>query len=66
MKEKEPEAREVYGDIIDHPHHVSEKYPRMSLQDRAAQFAPFAALVGYGEMIEEEAKEWEKRIEEDF
>jgi hypothetical protein len=56
----------VYGDIIDHPHHVSEKYPRMSLQDRAAQFAPFAALVGYGEMIEEEAKEWEKRIEEDF
>lgn len=33
-----------YDDIIDHPHHVSSTRPRMSMQQRAAQFAPFAAL----------------------
>lgn len=33
-----------YKDIINCPHHVSEKHPRMSLEARSAQFAPFAAL----------------------
>ncbi len=33
-----------YADIIDLPHPVSKKHPQMSLWDRAAQFAPFAAL----------------------
>ena len=36
-----------YNDIINLPHHVSKKYPQMSLESRSAQFAPFAALVGY-------------------
>ncbi|SDB40394.1 hypothetical protein SAMN02910298_01981 [Pseudobutyrivibrio sp. YE44] len=53
-KEKDP--RIVYGDIIDLPHHQSTKHPHMSLYDRAAQFAPFAALTGYEEMISEEAR----------
>ena len=60
---KEPDPREVYADIIDHPHWVSPKHPPMSLYDRAAQFAPFAALTGYEDMIGEEARLVDNRIE---
>ena len=45
-----------YEDIIDIPHHVSYRHPRMSRIDRAAQFAPFAALTGYGAAVEETAR----------
>ena len=41
-----------YDDIINLPHHVSKRHQRMSLYNRAAQFAPFAALTGYEEAIE--------------
>ena len=41
-----------YEDIIDMPHHVSKKYKPMSRHDRAAQFAPFAALTGYEDAID--------------
>jgi hypothetical protein len=51
------DPRTVYGDIIDLPHWDSPAHPRMSLRDRAAQFAPYAALVGYGDMVKEEARE---------
>ena len=44
---------EKYSDIIHLPHPVSEKHPRMPMQDRAAQFPPFAALTGYEEAIYE-------------
>ena len=40
-----------YDDIINLPHHVSKRHQRMSLYNRAAQFAPFAALTGYEEAI---------------
>ena len=40
-----------YDDIINLPHHVSKKHKQMSIHDRAAQFAPFAALVGYDEEV---------------
>lgn len=60
---KEPNPRDVYADIIDHPHWVSPTHPQMSLYDRAAQFAPFAALSGYDEMIGEEARLLDNRIE---
>ncbi|MGN0400692.1 MAG: hypothetical protein ACI4HQ_00345 [Acetatifactor sp.] len=40
-----------YEDIIHLPHPVSKKHPQMSMHDRAAQFAPFAALTGHGEVI---------------
>ena len=39
------------------PHHVSKKHPQMSMWNRAAQFAPFAALTGYDNVITETAKE---------
>ena len=42
-----------YEDIIHLPHHQSECRPKMSVRDRAAQFAPFAALVGYEQMVQE-------------
>lgn len=38
-------------------HHTSKRHPRMPLSDRAAQFAPFAALTGYEEMIERTGEE---------
>ena len=42
-----------YDDIINLPHHVSKRHPQMSMWNRAAQFAPFAALTGYDEAIKE-------------
>ena len=47
---------ENYEDIINMPHHVSKKHPRLSMDKRAAQFTPFAALTGYEEEIEEVVK----------
>ena len=46
-----------YSDIINLPHHVSKTHPQMSMWNRAAQFAPFAALTGYENAISETAKE---------
>lgn len=45
-----------YGDIIDLPHHRSHRHPPMSRESRAAQFIPFAALTGYGDVIEDTAR----------
>lgn len=42
-----------YDDIINHPYPFALKYPRMSQAARAAQFAPFAALTGYDDKIDE-------------
>lgn len=42
-----------YKDIIELPHHKSKRHPRMSMWNRAAQFAPFAALTGYDAAIQE-------------
>lgn len=54
-----------YDDIIYLPHHVSEKHPRMSRAERAAQFAPFAALTGHSAAIQETARLTDRRIEPD-
>lgn len=45
-----------YDDIIALPHPTSKAHPRMSNLNRAAQFAPFAALTGYGDAIAEAAR----------
>ena len=47
---------EKYKDMLRLPHPVSATHPRMSLQDRAAQFSPFAALTGFEEVLKETEK----------
>ncbi|MFQ9667673.1 hypothetical protein [Thomasclavelia spiroformis] len=42
-----------YDDIINMPRHISSKHPQMKIIDRAVQFAPFAALTGHKESINE-------------
>ena len=54
-----------YDDIIHLPHHVSKNHPQMSLLDRAAQFAPFAASTGHDAAVKETARLTEGRIELD-
>ena len=60
------EVQQKYGDILNLPHHVSETHPPMPIADRAAQFAPFAALTGYKEAIEETERLAEKKIEREY
>lgn len=49
------EATRLYGDILYQTHPRSKNHPPMSLYQRAAQFAPFAALTGFSEMAEDTA-----------
>ena len=50
-----------YDDILHLPHPTSKTHRRMSRQDRAAQFSPFAALTGYEAVVKETARLTEKR-----
>ena len=52
-----------YDDIIHLPHPFSRKHPQMSMEERAAQFSPFAALTGYGDVIRETARLTDPRQE---
>lgn len=52
-----------YEDIVNLPHHVSKKHPQMPMIKRAAQFAPFAALTGYDDAVEEAARLTEEMAE---
>ena len=54
-----------YDDIINLPHHVSKRHPQMSMWNRAAQFAPFAALTGYDDAIKDTAQENLDKFEKD-
>lgn len=51
-----------YDDIINMPHHISSNHKQMSLYQRAAQFAPFAALTGYDDEVKETARLTDKEI----
>ena len=57
MPEKFP-----YEDIVNLPRPVSEKHPQPTMSERAARFAPFAAITDYEAMVLEEARETEERI----
>ncbi|MBQ0075175.1 MAG: hypothetical protein KBT34_13415 [Prevotella sp.] len=52
-----------YDDIINLPHHVSKVHPQMTMYQRAAQFAPFAALTGHDAAIRETARLTDRQIE---
>ena len=54
-----------YDEIMELPHHVSKTRPQMPMSDRAAQFAPFAALTGYDAAIKETGRLTGERIELD-
>ena len=60
MAEKFP-----YEDIVNLPPNISKRHPQPSMMDRAARFAPFAAITGYEEMVLEEARITEERIDLD-
>ncbi len=53
-------------DIIHLPHHVSLRHPKMSMLNRAAQFAPFAALTGYSESIDDATTECNQLTDETY
>ena len=54
-----------YDDIINLPHPTSKRFSRMPLEERAAQFSPFAALTGYDAVIRETARLTDRRVELD-
>ena len=45
-----------YDDILHLSRPVSVRHARMSMVDRGAQFSPFAALVGYEQVLQESAR----------
>ena len=54
-----------YDEIMELPHHVSKTRPQMPMSDRAAQFAPFAALTGYDSAIKETGRLTDEKIDLD-
>ena len=62
LKDGERNGRDVYPDIIDHPHWQSPVRLHMSLYDRAAQFSAFDALAGYSDMIREEQRITDEQV----
>ena len=54
-----------YDDLLDMPHPESKTRQRMPMSDRAAQFAPFAALIGFESAVSETARITEEKIELD-
>ena len=57
------EQKNPYEDILTLPHHKAANRPQISMHDRAAQFAPFAALTGFDGVIAETGRMTEKKIE---
>lgn len=57
--------KDNYDDIINLEHYTSKVHPRMSMESRAAQFAPFSALTGYEESVKETARLTDEKIEID-
>ena len=54
-----------YDDIINLPYRKSSFRKSMSMDNRAAQFAPFAAVVGHDKAIEETARLTQSKVELD-
>jgi len=65
MKKKMHKELKTYEDIIHLPHHVSSRRTKMPIADRAAQFSPFAAVVGHETAVKEAARLTDQRKELD-
>lgn len=52
-----------YESIINLPHYELKNHERMTMESRAAQFSPFAALTGYSESVKETARLTDNKIE---
>lgn len=65
MKNRVKKTLKDYEDMLHLPHHVSSHRPHMSLIDRAAQFSPFAAVVGHEKAVKEAARYTDQRKELD-
>lgn len=52
-----------YQDIINLPHYEPKKHPRMSIEARSAQFAPFSALTGYDDVVKETGRLTQRKLE---
>ena len=63
MKKEYTRITDSYEDIINLPHPEPRTHPRMPRENRAAQFAPFAALSGYEDAVNETARLTDERIE---
>lgn len=50
-----------YDDIVNLPYHISRNHPQMFIHDRAAQFSPFAVLVGYDDAVTEAGRQTTER-----
>lgn len=56
--------KDSYADIINLPHHVSKRHRQMPLEERAAQFVPFAALEGHAAAVSSTAQRVRLQMEE--
>ena len=52
-------SMEKYRSIIDLPYVKSSRHPQMSMTERAAQFSPFAALTGFGAVIDDAKEDYQ-------
>ena len=52
-----------YQDIINLPHYEPKRHPRMSIEARSAQFAPFSALTGYDDVVNETGRLTQRKLE---
>lgn len=52
-----------YQDIINLPHYEPKNHPRMSIEARSAQFAPFSALTGYDDVVKETGRLTQRKLE---
>jgi hypothetical protein len=57
------DEKNPYANILHLPHYQSKTHPQMSMLSRAAQFSPYAALVGFDGVIAETGRLTDRKIE---
>ncbi|SDB21257.1 hypothetical protein [Eubacterium oxidoreducens] len=62
LRQAQTEVEVKYGDILNLPHPISTKHRQMTMEERAAQFSPFAALSGYEDAVNETGRLTQERV----